>query len=70
MLKKVDFGVAEVKRLCRLGQLPCKMTDGGHYKIEVYNDAVPREEYDKVKEENVRLKTIIQQINKTASAVV
>ncbi len=45
------------------------MTDGGHYKIEVYDDVVPREQYDKVKEENVRLKTILQQINKTASAV-
>lgn len=67
--KESGLGVEEVKRLCRLGEIPCKMTEGGYYKIPVYEDAVPKEQYDKVKEENVRLKTILEQICNTAKQV-
>lgn len=70
MQNKVAYGVEEVKKLCRKGELPCKMTDGGHYKIEVYDDVVPREQYDKLKEEYLILKTMVQQFNKTTSSVV
>jgi len=49
--KATGLGVEEVKRLCRTGELLCSMTDGGYYKIIVYNDAVPREEYEKVVKE-------------------
>ncbi len=68
--KESGLGVEEVKRLCRLREIPCKMTEGGYYKIEVYNNAVPKEQYEKVKEENIRLKTIIEQIGNTTKQVI
>lgn len=61
--KETGLGVEEVKRQCRIGQIKCLMTEGGYYKIPVYEDAVPVEQYNKVKEENTRLKTILAQIN-------
>lgn len=70
MQKKVDCGVAEVKKLCVKGELPCKMTDGGHYKIEVYDNAVPLEQYEKVAQENAVMKTLIKQFIQTGSEVV
>lgn len=68
--KESGLGVEEVKRLCRLGEIPCKMTEGGYYKIPIYEDAVPKEQYEKVKEENIRLKTIIEQIGNTTKQVI
>jgi hypothetical protein len=68
--KESGLGVEEVKRLCRLGEIPCKMTEGGYYKIPIYEDAVPKEQYEKVKEENIRLKTVLEQIGNTAKQVV
>lgn len=68
--KESGLGVEEVKRLCRLGEIPCKMTEGGYYKIPIYEDAVPKEEHEKVKEENIRLKTIIKQISNAAKQAI
>lgn len=62
MQKKVDYGVAEVKKLCIKGELPCKMTDGGHYKIEVYDNAVPLEQYEKILQRAERAETKLQNI--------
>lgn len=59
----MDYGPEEVKKQCKLGKIPCLMTEGGYYKIPVYDDAVPREQYEQVKEENTKLKTILKQIN-------
>lgn len=67
--RQSGMGVEEVKRQCRLGNIAHKMTEGGYYKIEVYDDAVPKEQYDKLKEENTKLKTIIQTIVTTANQV-
>lgn len=61
------IGVEEVKRLCRTNQLKHFMTEGGYYKIAVDDDSVPKGQYDKVKEENTKLKTIINTILTTAS---
>ena len=61
--KETGLGVEEVKRQCRIGQIKCLMTEGGYYKIPVYESAVPIEQYNKIKEENTRLKTILAQIN-------
>ena len=55
--KESGMGVEEVKRLCRLGEIPCKMTEGGYYKIPIYDDAVSKEEYQKLQQENTELKT-------------
>lgn len=63
------LGVEEVKRLCRIGEIPCKMTEKGFYKIPIYEDAVPIEEHEKVKQENIRLKTIIEAIINTAKQI-
>ena len=64
--KKSGMGVEEVKRQCRLGKIQCLRTEKGYYKIPVYeNDAVSIEEYNKVKEENTQLKTILKQFNTT-----
>lgn len=67
--KQSGLGPEEVKRLCRIGEIPCKMTEKGHYKIPIYEDAVPIEQYQKVKDENVKLKTIIETIMNTARQV-
>jgi hypothetical protein len=65
--KQSNLGVEEVKRLCRIGEIKCKMTEGGHYKIPLYDDAVPKEEYEKLMKENSRLRTIVQMIAVTAN---
>lgn len=62
--KQTGLGVEEVKRQCKKGTIPCLMTEGGYYKIPVYeNDAVSREEYDKIKAECEMYKTIVSQIH-------
>lgn len=58
-----NIGVEEIKRLCRIGRLPCEMSEGGYYHIKVYKDnCVSREEYDRIIKENERLKTILKNI--------
>ena len=62
--KQTGLGVEEVKRQCRLGNIQCLMTEGGYYKIPVYeNSVVSKEEYDKIKTECEMYKTMIKQIN-------
>ena len=60
--RQSGMGVEEVKRQCRLGKIPCNMTEKGYYKIPIYEDVVPVEKYNEVKEENIRLKTIIKAV--------
>lgn len=58
--RRSGMGVEEVKRQCRLGNIPHMMTEKGYYKIEVYdNDVVSRKQYDQVVEENAKLKTTV-----------
>lgn len=64
--KESGMGVEEVKRQCRLGKISCIITEGGFYKIPVYDDAVSKEEYQKVIQDNTRLKTILDTIVNTA----
>lgn len=64
--RRSEMGAEEVKRQCRIGKIKCLMTEKGHYKIPIYeNDSVSIEEYNKVKEENTQLKTILKQFNTT-----
>lgn len=65
--KMTGLGSEEVKRQCRIGKIECFMTEGGHYKILVRQNAVSREEYEKVVRENEKLKTIIQSVNLATS---
>ena len=58
--RRSGMGVEEVKRQCRIGNIPHVMTKKGYYKIEVYdNDVVSKEQYDQVVEENAKLKTTV-----------
>ena len=68
--RQSGMGAEEVKRQCSIGEIPCKMTEKGHYKIPIYDDAVPVEEYNKLKDENTKLKTILQQFNTTINTLV
>ncbi len=56
------IGVEEVKKMCRNGELKCHMTEGGYYKIQVDQDSVPIEKYEKLKKENIELKAILKTI--------
>lgn len=67
--KMSGIGVEEVKRLCKTNQIKHFMTDGGYYKIAVDDDSVPIEKYNEVKDENTRLKTILETILNTAKQV-
>lgn len=58
--KLTGLGVAEVKRQCKLGNLKCYMTEGGHYKIEYYEDDNSRVEM--LIRENEKLKNKLQTI--------
>lgn len=67
--RQSGMGVEEVKRQCRIGEIPCKMTEGGYYKIPVYEDAVPKEQYEKVLQEKERYKTIVDTVYATTKSV-
>lgn len=58
--KETGLGVEEVKKQCRTGQLEHFMTEGGHYKIKVIQDGVPKEQYDKLNEKYIKLKTVLE----------
>lgn len=68
--KLSGMGEEEVKRQCRTGKIPCKMTEGGYYKIPVYDDAVSIEQYEKVLQEKERYKTIVETMFATLKPVV
>lgn len=69
--RQSGMGVEEVKRQCRIGKIECLRTEKGYYKIPVYaNNAIPVEEYNKLKDENTKLKTILQQFNTTINTLV
>ena len=67
--RQSGIGVAEVKKLCKSGQLKHYMTEGGYYKIAVDDNSVPIEKYQEVKDENLRLKTLLETILNTAKQI-
>lgn len=68
--RQSGLGVEEVKRQCRIGEIPCKRTEKGYYKIPIYEDAVPVEEYNKLKEKCIKLETILKQFGTTINTLV
>lgn len=68
--KESGLGVEEVKRLCRIGEIPWKMTQGGYYKIPVYENAVPKEQYDQLNKKYIKAITILEQIGNTAKQII
>lgn len=57
--KESGIGVEEVKRLCRTGQLKHFRTEGGYYKIAIYEDTVPVEQYEEEKKKRIEAETTI-----------
>lgn len=66
--RQSGMGPEEVKRLCRIGKIPCMMTEGGYYKIPIYDDAVPIEKYRELEKRCDQLEAVMQTIN-TASKI-
>lgn len=46
------------------------MTQGGYYKIRVDSDSVSREKYEEVKNENIRLKAVIETISNATRQII
>lgn len=67
--RQSGIGVEEVKRLCKTNQIKHYMTKGGYYKIAIDDDSVPIEKYNEIRDENTRLKTILETILNTAKQV-
>ncbi len=65
--KQSGLGVERIKELCNDGKLPCEITSGGHYKIKIYEDAVPIEEYKKLEKKYNQLEAAIQTIHVASS---
>ena len=52
--RQSGMGVEEIKRLCRIGEIKCLRTEGGYYKIPVYNDdVVSKELYEEEKQKRI-----------------
>lgn len=64
--EKSKLGPERIKELCEDGVIPYVKTRGGQYRIKIYNDAVPIEEYEKVKNRCIQLETAMQTINITS----
>ena len=60
--KQSGLGVERIKELCNSGKIPYELTDGGHYKIKVYEDAVPVEKYKELEQKYNKLEAVIQTI--------
>ena len=67
--RQSGMGVEQVKKLCRSGELEHYMTGGGYYKIKVDSDSIKKEKYIEVKQENSRLRTVLETIVNTAKQV-
>ena len=61
--RRSKLGVEEVKKQCNLGKIEHLRTEKGYYKIKVYdNDVVPKEQYENLLAEKVKLETQLANI--------
>lgn len=61
--RQSGLGVEEVKKQCNLGKIEHLRTEKGYYKIKVYdNDVVPKEQYENILAEKVKLETQLANI--------
>lgn len=65
--KQSGLGVERIKELCNSGKIPYELTEGGHYKIKVYEDAVPIEQYKELERKYNQLEAAIQTIHVASS---
>lgn len=61
--KLSGLGVEEIKYQINIGNIEGFKTEGGHYKVVIRNNAVSKEEHEKVVRENAALKEILRTIN-------
>jgi len=62
--------IEDVKRLCNEGKIPCEKSPGGYYRIKVFKDeSVSREEFEKIKQELEKYKTIVETTKATLNLV-
>ena len=64
MEKNQNWDLKESKNCVKIGILPHVKTRGGQFRIKVFEDSVPIEEYNKVKERCTELETTLKSINK------
>lgn len=63
--KRSGLGVEEVKRQCRIGEIKCKRTKGGYYKIPIYDDdVVSKEKYEEEKRKRIEAETKLELLRK------
>lgn len=62
--RQSGMGVEEVKRQCRIGQIPCNMTEGGYYKIPIYDNSVPIEQFEVEKKKRIEAETTLGLLQK------
>ena len=61
--RQSGLGVEEVKKQCNLGKIEHLRTEKGYYKIKVYDgDVVPKEQYENLLAEKVKLETQLANI--------
>lgn len=65
--EKARLGTERIKEMCLDGILPYIKTRGGQYRIKVYEDSVPIEQYNKLKDRCTELETTINSIYKLAN---
>ena len=54
-----------------MGEIPCKMTQGGYYKIPIYNDdVVPKELFDEEQEARIKAETKLELLQNILSGKV
>lgn len=68
--KAKKLNVETVKQMCKEGKLEYFITKGGHYKIKIYDgEYVSKKEYEKVKDENLKLSTTLKNLKKMLEVV-
>ncbi len=56
--RQSGLGVEEVKKQCRNGKIKCLITDGGYYKIPIYNDdVIPKEIFEEEHQARIKAET-------------
>ncbi len=61
--KLSGLGVEEIKYQITIGNIEGLKTAGGHYKVIIRDNAVSKEEYEKVVRENAELREKLRTIN-------
>lgn len=64
--KRYNMNTETVKQLIHEGKIEAVKTQGGHIKIRIYGDVVPRDVYEKEKELRIKAEARLEHIAKLA----